>query len=646
MKLKAVILQNFRRYKNKTVVKIDQLTAFIGRNDSGKSTILDALDIFFEGGTIKIDPDDASYNGEKKNVRIGAIFENLPTMLDLDAGAKTSLADEKLLNADGDLEIIKIYDCSVSGRVRAPEVFAYALHPSMQGFDTLLQKKNPELKRLVKEAGVEAKCQLNNNPSMRKALYAVADNLVLTEKEVPLNKEDAKNIWEAIKRNLPVYVLFQSDRASRAQDPEVQNPMKLAIQKALAENHADLESISMKVEKMAEETAKRTIEQMKLAYPDIELASVLKPSFEKPNWGSVFKLDLESDDGIPLNKRGSGVRRLILLSFFQADAERVRQERTAKDSKEVPVIYAIEEPETSQHPDNQGRIIDAFIGVSKGGDQVLLTTHVPGLAGQLDIDCLRFIDNDLTTGGPRVREGSPEVLSEIAETLGVFPDVIHNESVRVAVAVEGPSDVDALISFSNILTNAGKINNIDHNRVFWTLGGGSTLKDWVDRGYLDSLNIPQIFIFDSDRESEKSPIAKGKLKLFNEIKKNPNRQAFLTKKREIENYMDIATVARISQNRIVIDEGIDPDYGDLEGAFEDALKTAKIKYGNKLEFYPEDHDENQLALSKTKKIITSYVMRNMTEEEVIDRGQYVNSDGKSCNEIIEWLMTIQEKIKD
>ena len=43
MKLKAVILQNFRRYKNKTVVKIGQLTAIIGRNDSGKSTILDAL---------------------------------------------------------------------------------------------------------------------------------------------------------------------------------------------------------------------------------------------------------------------------------------------------------------------------------------------------------------------------------------------------------------------------------------------------------------------------------------------------------------------------------------------------------------------------------------------------------------------------
>ena len=292
MKLVAVSLQNFRRYREQTIVPIASLTAFIGRNDSGKSTILEALDIFFEGGTVKPDPGDASNGGESANVRIGAIFTDVPTSLDLDAGAQTTLAAEHLLNSDGNLEIFKTYNCSVSGKVPAPKVCARAMHPTSEGISGLLQKKNPELKKLVKDAGVEANCQQNNNPSMRQALYDATENLALAETEVPLNDSEAKNIWEAIKRNLPVFTLFQSDRASRAQDPEVQSPMKLAIQKALAGITDDLDAISKKVEAMAEETAKRTLKQMQTTYPEMELASVLKPSFEKPNWGSVFKLDL------------------------------------------------------------------------------------------------------------------------------------------------------------------------------------------------------------------------------------------------------------------------------------------------------------------------------------------------------------------
>ena len=69
MLIKAVIFENFRAYKTRTVVPVSGLTAFIGKNDAGKSTILEALDIFFEGGTIKIESADASKGGDPKNVR-------------------------------------------------------------------------------------------------------------------------------------------------------------------------------------------------------------------------------------------------------------------------------------------------------------------------------------------------------------------------------------------------------------------------------------------------------------------------------------------------------------------------------------------------------------------------------------------------
>ena len=47
MKLREIILKNFRGYYAETRITIDDLTALIGKNDVGKSTILEALDIFF-----------------------------------------------------------------------------------------------------------------------------------------------------------------------------------------------------------------------------------------------------------------------------------------------------------------------------------------------------------------------------------------------------------------------------------------------------------------------------------------------------------------------------------------------------------------------------------------------------------------------
>ncbi len=54
MRMKKVILENFRGYHLCTEVSLDQFTALIGRNDAGKSTILEALDYFFENGLLPV----------------------------------------------------------------------------------------------------------------------------------------------------------------------------------------------------------------------------------------------------------------------------------------------------------------------------------------------------------------------------------------------------------------------------------------------------------------------------------------------------------------------------------------------------------------------------------------------------------------
>ncbi|EOF6152289.1 AAA family ATPase, partial [Salmonella enterica] len=59
MRLRKLKLKNFRGYRNSTEIIIDEsMTGIVGRNDFGKSTLLEALAIFFETEGMKADKND------------------------------------------------------------------------------------------------------------------------------------------------------------------------------------------------------------------------------------------------------------------------------------------------------------------------------------------------------------------------------------------------------------------------------------------------------------------------------------------------------------------------------------------------------------------------------------------------------------
>ncbi len=128
MRLKAVKLKNFRSYVDEVTITIDTLTAIVGKNDAGKSTILEALEIFFNNELIKIETADAAQGGTATDVCISCIFDELPMSLTIDTLAPTTLADEYLLNSATDLEIIKTFNCSLKTPTTA--IFVNANYPS------------------------------------------------------------------------------------------------------------------------------------------------------------------------------------------------------------------------------------------------------------------------------------------------------------------------------------------------------------------------------------------------------------------------------------------------------------------------------------------------------------------------------------
>ena len=499
MRLKTVTINNFRCYREEINIDFSDLTTFVGRNDIGKSTILEALEIFFNNSIVSIEQSDAHVHSGIEKVEITCEFTDFPDSLTLDAGAETSLAEEFLLTDKGTLKLRKIYDCG--NKKPSLEIFVLANHPSAPGFQNLLELKEKELQAKVRELKLDV--PLKGNPGMRKAIWAAGGNLQFMETAIPASKakEDAKRIWDQIESYLPMFALFQSDRSSKDSDDEVQSPMKVAVAAALAEVQADIARIQQRVQEKAEEIAKNTHEALKTIDPG--LASELSPEFTPPTaakWLGLFSIGLNTDSGIPLNKRGSGVRRLVLVSFFKAEAE-----RRLKTSNRRSIIYAIEEPETAQHPNNQRILIESFKSLaSEAGCQVVLTTHSPGFAAELPNDSIRFIFRDGATGKPVIQAGA-DVFGAVAETLGVTPD----SRVKVLLCLEGPTDVSAFKALSKALhAEDNSLPNLENDgRVAFIVLGGGNLKHWVDEHYLRGLSRKEVHIYDGDVASYAASVA-------------------------------------------------------------------------------------------------------------------------------------------
>ncbi len=529
MKIKRLILKNFRIFREKTIIEFDNLTAFVGKNDIGKSTILDALDIFFNGkdAQVKLDKEDISKSAESNEILIGVVFEDFPRILIVDSTIPTNLKDEFLLNKDGLLEIHKIYP---NGDIRKEEVYILANHPTHESLKDLLTFKISELKQRARELDVDLSDEDKRIASrIRTAIRNKFsdEEIELEETRIPINKEGTKQIWEQLKNYLPLYALFKADRTNVDQDSEIQDPMKIAIKKILKgqDLQSKLKEIHEKVRSTITEMANETINKLQEMNP--EVAQELKPIIPEPKWESVFKgISISSDEGIPLNKRGSGVRRLILLNFFRAEAEKKKEKRNVPD-----IIYAFEEPETSQHPDHQQKLIDAFLSLSERGDtQIILNTHSPGIAALLPIGSLRFLykqDEKVI-----IEYNSEDILEKIAESLGVLPLVDKDkiDKLKLIVCVEGPTDVEFFKRLSRIIDDDLKVDFENDPRIIIIPLGGSILKYWVDNHYLRKLGLPEVHIYDGDKEDNKM-----KVKQINE--RNDGSKGFITKKREIENYV-------------------------------------------------------------------------------------------------------------
>lgn len=533
MRLKTVKLTHFRGYRTTTILPVDTaMTGIVGRNDYGKSTILEALAIFFDSADIKPDKSDMNCfslaEGHEK-FEIACEFDNLPSTLVLDENAQTSLSQELLLNGEGAFEVVKTFRASTG---KHDSTAIRCQHPADKTLASLLSLKMADLRRLGEQFGVAGQVADQRVASQwRQAIRNATSDVPCEETLLDVGKglsTEAKSVWDKIEALLPTFALFKADRESSDGDAEAKNPLQLAVKEAQAALQVEISELERKIENSVLDVAERTLNKLREMAP--ELANELNPRFkEKPKW--TFNFTLEGENGIPINKRGSGVRRLILLNFFRAEAE-----RKAVAGSPRSVIYAIEEPETSQHPNYQIMLMKALLELSNQRNrQIIITTHVPALAGLMPIEGIRYVTKN-ESGIPIIKLPSQEVLKEAAESLGVLPET-GMERAKGVVLVEGKSDVTFLRHSSNILKAGGYLQTSleDAGLIPILVGGCGSVKHWVTLNLANDLGLPWCVFLDSDLGGSPEQVL-SILKRKQEVEEQ-GRAFYSTRKREIENYL-------------------------------------------------------------------------------------------------------------
>jgi len=622
MKLARLRVRNFRCFRDETVIDFDDITALVGRNDSGKSTVMDALDLFLND--VDPDKDDASKDGDPTDLTIICEFTDLPDEVVIDDTYPTKLSTEFLLNAESRLEIHKCY----SGHLQKPKctsVAAYALHPTVDGAKDLLQLKNPDLKKRAQELGVDLEgVDQTVNAQIRKRVREHLGHLSPAATKVVLNEENTKKIWTGVKKYLPAFALFKSDRQSTDQDPEAQDPLMAAVKEAIKAKEADLTAITEYVRDEVQKIARSTLD--KLREMDPSLATQLNPTFSPPKWDRLFKASITSDDDIPINKRGSGVKRLILLNFFRAKVE-----QQLRDSGNGTAIYAVEEPETSQHPHNQRMLLRALCDLSCEA-QVIISTHTPMLARALPDCCLRYI-HIRKDKSRKIMKGGPDTNAIFAHSLGVLPD----NTVRLFVGVEGPNDINFLQTMASALRGDGidvadlERMELDGKIIFFPLGGRN-LALWSSR--LEPLKRPEFHLY--DRDTEPPELAKHQ-ESVDEVNARKRCKARSTSKRESENYLHKDAVIA-AYKELGISLSLERNLGAYDDVPREVARLVHEASASPKSWEDLIEKEKDKKESSAKRVLCSRAPKYMTSALLDD----IDPDG----DLLEWFQDIDELLNE
>ena len=521
MMLKSIRIENYRSIRDATV-DCDDLTALVGANGSGKSSILRAIDLFFVEKPTLTEED--YYDRQTENaIRVTVTFKNLSD------STKERFKDYV---PDGELTVVRVLEWD--NRKRSPPYHG-------------IRTQNPDFAPTynAKKGAKQIYEELMENDD-----YAdfpkwtnreeVTAHLRRWEAGKPERLEKAPDDGGFFTRDTGfpdnfVRFLYVEPVRDAAEDAQERNSvlsqlLDMAVRNSLMANEnirKFTDGVQSKYNKIMQSSGqkelnnlgKRMTKTVRQFVPGAEVD--LSWHQTELNIGlPAAQINLR-EDGFQsaVGRAGHGLQRVFIMAMLQHLSE--VQARWEEDSELPALVLVIDEPELYQHPNRQRDMSRVLLSLASGGisgasseTQVIYSTHSPHFVGIDRLDQIRLVRKAPdASGGPKttnVHRSSIDAIAahlsaipkhrretggELARRLQIIMTPVINEGffANVVVLVEGESDRAALMAVADGMDCSLERRGIS----VIPCGGKGGLS--CPAAVFGHLRIPRYVIWDADR---------------------------------------------------------------------------------------------------------------------------------------------------
>lgn len=482
MKISEVRIQNFRALKDVTV-SFDDYTCFVGANGSGKSTVFQALNLFFRNpeGAFNapgiLEKEDFHNLDTSSPIAVTVTFENLPpeaqedfksyyrngkliiTAMAVFDASKGIAETRQLGNRLGIEAFKKFFDAEKNGDKVTPLQAIY--NELMQSYPELTAAKSKadmiDSLRAFESAHPD-KCTLIPSEDQ---FYGVSKGQDRLEKYIqwvfmPAVKDASNEQLEA--KNTAIGKLLARTVRSRINFDEKITQLKDYIseeyKKILNDNQPALESISgslnTRISSWAHSGARLRVEWQHDTQKSVKI---------EPPYAQVIAGEGAFDGN--LLRFGHGFQRSYLLALLEELA-------SYQENNYPKLVLACEEPELYQHPPQAKHLSDTLIKLSSTNSQIMVCTHSPYFVSGKNFEDVRMARRCHTTNTVSCKQAiHAKLASRISAATGealvnpeanliklyqaLQPQVNEMFFASKIVLVEGREDVAYITTYLNLM---------------------------------------------------------------------------------------------------------------------------------------------------------------------------------------------------
>lgn len=542
MKLKEIEISNFRSIEN-VKLSIDDFLVLIGENNSGKSTILKGVELFYSESLRSFSIENFHFKNNEKPIEIALTFDRLN-----DEEKEQKYIKHWIYNDT--VKIKRIISVDIETQKLKNTLWGWQSKPTLEHFDlSKFDEYKGNLTQIVSDNNLPDYFKTPQN-KVTQASYKEGIRQHLEAGLIELGEPDwianPGGLSENFSSLLPQFYFVPAVKDAQDESKITQtsslgklindltnriittNPKFTEVKQQIeglkkflnkGEDGSDQDRLSeiIDLEKNLSETISESMPESKV---EIEIVT--------PELVDLFKeTKITIDDCIPtsIDNKGHGLQRALIFAYIRAYAKLLNETNINGEIIKRNFILAIEEPELFLHPNGQRKMMNVLKDISIN-DQVIMCSHSSF-----------FVDMFQYTKLAIVKRNSKGPTYTVQYTGNIFEDEDQKKSFRYlsffdisrselffarkVILVEGDTEKQIIPYWASKLKEVDRIYDFTASNICVTDCGGKT-NFTAFMKVLNNLKIPYIVVHDKDPinfpedKAEKSDKEKHSLRMFKE----------------------------------------------------------------------------------------------------------------------------------